>query len=114
MEHHEAACHINHESSSKAMEQEAAKVIWTRSDELHKLRYIHMLSDGDSSLFAAIVELQPYVPDVCIQKLECINQAGKQLGTALTALARKEHLRESGVGKLNKKLLSSINTTKQQ
>ena len=59
-----------------------------------------MLSDGDSSSFAAIVDLQPYYPDVCISKLECINLAGKRLGTALRAFARKEHLGGGGVGKL--------------
>ena len=64
MEHHEAASNINHEGSSKAMEQEAAKVIWNRSEELHNLRYVDMLSDGDSSSFAAIVELLPYGPYV--------------------------------------------------
>ena len=82
------------------MEQEAAKVIWSRSEELHNLRYVDILSDGDSSSFAVIVELQPYGPDVCISKLECINHAGKRLGTSLRALARKEHLGGGGVGKL--------------
>ena len=108
MEHHEAACNINHKGSSKAMEQEAAKVIWSRSEELHNLRYVDMLSDGDSSSFAAIVELQPCGPDVCISKLECINHAGKRLGTALRALARKEHLGGGGVGKLTEQKIVAL------
>ena len=66
-----------------------------------------MLSDGDSTSFAAIVDLQPYGPDVSIAKLECINHAGKRLRTALRSLAKREHLGGCGTGKLtNQKIMT--------
>ena len=108
IEQHEADCHINHRGSSKAMEQQAAKIIWSRSVERHKLRYTEMLSDGDSTSFAAIVDLQPYGPDVSIAKLECINHAGKRLGTALRSLAKREHLGGCGTGKLTDKKIMTL------
>ena len=64
-----------------------------------------MLSYGDSTSYAAIVDLHRYGPNVSIAKLECINHAGKQLGTSLRSLARKEHLGGCGAGKLTEKKL---------
>ena len=42
---HGAECRINHEGSSKSMEQEAVCVLWSLCVEKHRLRYVQMLSD---------------------------------------------------------------------
>jgi hypothetical protein len=47
-------CDSNFSGSSPAMEAEGAKVLWSRSIELHKLRYRWMVSDGDSKAHSAV------------------------------------------------------------
>ncbi|XP_070175236.1 uncharacterized protein [Littorina saxatilis] len=79
---HAPKCCRNHHASSKAMEQEAAKVLWGRSVRSHNFRYTEMLCDGYSSAFKAVVELDPY-PGVQVEKLDCINHAHKRMGSAV-------------------------------
>lgn len=99
---HTEDCCINHQLSSKAMEQEAAKVMWGRSLEKHQMRYRHMLSDGDSAAYKAVCDLAPY-GDVQVEKLECLNHAHKRMGTALRKLTKTEHLGGRGTGRLTEK-----------
>ena len=44
------------------MEQEAAKVMWGRSVEKFVFRYVDMLSDGGSTAYMAVCDLNPYNP----------------------------------------------------
>lgn len=92
-------CSKNFKSSSKAMEQEAAKRMWARSVSRHQLRYTEMLSDGDSAAFKEVVSLNPY-PGHDIVKLECINHAHKRMGTALRKLCVEKRLGGKGLGRL--------------
>ena len=94
------ACDRNFDGSSKAMEAEAARRIWNRSVEAYSFRYTHILSDGDSSTFAALTQLEPYGPDHTIAKLDCVNHAEKRMGTALRKAAKSAKLGGRGVGRL--------------
>ena len=47
-------CAKNYDGSSPSMETEAAKILWKRSVEKHKLRYRFMVCDGDSKAFHAV------------------------------------------------------------
>ena len=76
-EQHVPDCCKNYTGSSKAMETMAAKCIWLRSVEKYNLRYTKMLSDGDSTAFKALQDLQPY-GDIVLSKLECVDQLTKQ------------------------------------
>ena len=53
------ACDRKFGGSSKAMEAEAARRIWSRSVETHAFRYEYILSDGYSSMFAAVRARSP-------------------------------------------------------
>lgn len=59
-----------------------------------------MLSDGDSSAFAAVQKATPYGPQRPIIKLECINHVQKRMGTALRKKAKEAKLGGRGQGKL--------------
>ena len=61
-------CLKNWDSSSSAMEQDMIVDGFCRSEEMHSLRYISIIGDGDSS-----VEIVPYGRRV--KKLECANHA---------------------------------------
>ncbi|CAL8301345.1 unnamed protein product, partial [Gadus morhua 'NCC'] len=57
--HTDTDCAKNFSGSSKAMEQEAARRMWTRSVSRHQLCYTEMLSDGDSSAFKERIKVRP-------------------------------------------------------
>ena len=78
--------------------REAAKASWGRSVAQHGLRYRTMLSDGDSVVFAAVTELQPYGATRPVKKVECINHVHKHMGTALRKQAQECQLGGGGGG----------------
>lgn len=91
---HKEKCDINHAGSSNAMEVAAAKVIWERSKS-GKLRYVTMLSDGDSKAYDAVRDMKPYGDDddLQIKKEECLNHVAKRLTAALETLKKSlQHL----------------------
>ncbi|KAK0065702.1 hypothetical protein Bpfe_005135 [Biomphalaria pfeifferi] len=89
------------------MEQDSAVILWNRSVAKYNLRYVEMLSDGDSSAFKAVLESKPYA-DKAVTKLDCINHAHKRMGTALRKLAKESHLGGRGVGRLTEKKCDSL------
>ena len=91
-------CDANFNGSSKAMEAEAAKRIWSRSLELHRFRYTRYVSDGDASTQPALERLQPYGPDCPVHKMDCVNHADKRMGTALRKATAEHQLGGKGLG----------------
>ncbi|XP_069956744.1 uncharacterized protein [Cherax quadricarinatus] len=91
---HEHNCCINYSGTSAKMESEAAAKIWQRSLE-KKLRYKTIVSDGDSSTYKTIVDLNdgegPY-PGVNVEKEECINHYAKRLKNRLTNLVKSQYV----------------------
>ena len=88
-----------------------AEIAWERSVERNKLRYVTVVSDGDSKAYNKICDLAPYRETV-IEKEECLNHVGKSLGTALRNLvagfAKKGiTLVEKGKGKLTQAAIAS-------
>ena len=100
-------CCINHTESSKAMESKAAEVLWGRSLAKYNIRYVEMLSDGDSSAHRAVNVLMPY-GEKAVQKLDCVNHAHKRMGTALRKLSKDQHLGGRGKGRLTEKKCDSL------
>ena len=97
---HKDNCSINYHGSSNAMEVEAAKHLWAWSVQTNGLMYTGMLGDGDSKAYQAVVEVEPYGPDVEIIREECVNHAHKRMGTALLKLSREKKLGGCGRGRL--------------
>eukprot|EP00745_Piridium_sociabile_P007986 TRINITY_DN15350_c0_g1_i2.p1 TRINITY_DN15350_c0_g1~~TRINITY_DN15350_c0_g1_i2.p1 ORF type:complete len:326 (+),score=78.28 TRINITY_DN15350_c0_g1_i2:211-1188(+) len=84
------------------MEVEAARVLWRRSVQRHKLRYTLLLSDGDAKTFTELNNIKPYGEGVIIEKEECINHVSKRLGSALRNLVadcRKRGITLGGRGR---------------
>ena len=101
-ENHKSKCEKNFDGSSKAMEQEAAMRMFSRSVVKHNLIYKSILCDGDSSSHSALVQNKVYGPQIQIEKLDCINHADKRMGTALINLSKNERLGGRGDGRLTK------------
>jgi hypothetical protein len=79
---HEPISRKNFEGSTQAMEQELEVIMWERSIELHKFRYIEFLGDGDAKTYDQLCSRKIY-GDIDIAKVDCINHVSKRMGTAL-------------------------------
>lgn len=65
---HADDCTINHEGSSGKMEVDGAIEIFARSEELHGVKYLSYISDGDSKTFKGVTESKPYGENIKIKK----------------------------------------------
>lgn len=67
-ETHKRVSEANYEGSSPAMEAAAALDIWKWSEEHLHLRFMEVISDGDSKTIAMLHESEPYGKNVVITK----------------------------------------------
>lgn len=65
------------------MEVAAAEVLWKRSINIHKFRYVSVLSDGDCKTYSHLQKLAVYGPDISIAK-EGLNHIAKRLKNIVT------------------------------
>ena len=68
------------------MESSSVLQMYKRSEEIHGLRYIPFIGDGDCSSFSAVEKEMPYGPLVDIPKAECTNHVTKRMGSGLRRL----------------------------
>ncbi|XP_018497093.1 uncharacterized protein LOC108864993 [Galendromus occidentalis] len=83
---HGEKCFANFQGVSGAMEVEGAKEIFRRSVEIHGIRYVKYLGDGDSKAYRAVSPDEPYGSELKIEKLECVGLIQKRMGTRLRKL----------------------------
>ncbi|GFU20065.1 uncharacterized protein LOC100901629 [Trichonephila clavipes] len=81
---HSKNCTANHFGNSGNIEVSGTIEIFQRSETLHGLRYTKFLRNGDSRVYKAVNEMQPYV-NTGIEKLECVDHVEKRMGTRLRA-----------------------------
>lgn len=74
-------CHRNWTGSAPAMEADVVVEGFSLSEEMHSVRYLQFIADGDSSVYANIKQKVPYVESV--SKIECTNHALKNYGKNL-------------------------------
>ncbi|GFY17687.1 uncharacterized protein TNCV_1074221 [Trichonephila clavipes] len=80
---HADECDKNFDGTSGAMEMHAALIMWRRSISDGQMRFVSMLSDGDSKTFQFLSDNKIYGSDIKIEKEECLNYIAKRLGTSL-------------------------------
>lgn len=96
--HDKESCAQTHKGSTGSMEVEAIKIMFTRSEELHGVKYGNYIGDGDSKTFLAVIKLDPYSDELTVIKSECIGHVQKRMGTRLRSVRKEKHL--GGRGKL--------------
>ena len=79
---HKDNCRVNHIGSSQSMEPAAAKIIWSRSVERHKLCFTTFIGDGDSKSYQLVSGMKLY-NGATIRKEECLAYISKRLKFAL-------------------------------
>ncbi|GBM51878.1 hypothetical protein AVEN_186169-1 [Araneus ventricosus] len=81
---HKPECSENYVGSPNAMEIKAAEILWTSSVENCGIRYMNVLSDGDSKTYQQLLKLDVYGDSMNISREECLNHVAKRLGTGLS------------------------------
>ena len=80
-ETHKSSCRLNHSYSSPSMEAAAGLILWNRSVSRLNLRYVNMVSDGDSKTMKVLREAQPYGEGVTLTKYECVEHVPVKLSS---------------------------------
>ncbi|GFU37702.1 uncharacterized protein TNCV_1465821 [Trichonephila clavipes] len=76
---HADECDKHFDGTSGAMEMHAALIMWRRSISDYQIRFVSMLSDGDSKTFQFLSENKIYGSDIKFEKEECLNHIAKRL-----------------------------------
>lgn len=61
LENHANECHANHKGSSGKMEVDSVIEMFSRSEELHGLKYRYYVGDGDNKTFKGILDSEPFL-----------------------------------------------------
>ena len=88
-ETHKDCCKLNHIGSSPSMEAAAAVILWKRSESRLNLRYVNVVSDGDSKTMKTLRKKKPYGEEMKLTKYECVGHVQKRLGRAIIDLRTK-------------------------
>ena len=85
-------CQKNYDGSSPAMEKEAAKILWSRSVEKHKFRYVDMVCDGDSKAYSEVWDTYGICKDC--EKYENMDKQSPEYQKWLKSKAHAKYERE--------------------
>ena len=77
-------CDANFSGSAGAMEPQGAVLLFKRSLDFN-VRYMNLVSDGDSKTMSLLQQEMPYGPDSDhqVKKMVCVGHVQKRMGTAL-------------------------------
>lgn len=75
------------------MEAARALKIWKRSVETRKMRYVEVISDGDSKMITMLNAERPYGDGVVVEKHECVGHIQKWVGYR-SKVAKRDFLRD--------------------
>ena len=113
-EGHRDSCDVNYHGSSLSMEATGALKIWKQYVQKHNLRYMVIISDGDTKIVKHLNEHKPY-GDLEIVKHECVGHVQKRLGTQLRTLKKsgkrdreEKVVRFGGKGRLTDKVIDAL------
>ncbi|XP_067208105.1 uncharacterized protein [Linepithema humile] len=107
-EHDEEICTKTHEGSAGGMEVESMKTMFLRSNELHGVKYVSYIGDGDSKTFSALLKINPYGDEQTVVKSECVGHVQKRMGSRLRNVRKAKKL--GGKGKLTEVLIKKLST----
>ncbi|GFT24546.1 uncharacterized protein TNCV_3253511 [Trichonephila clavipes] len=111
---HADECDKNFDGTSGAMEMHASLIMWRRSISDCQMRFVSMLSDGDSKTFQFLSDNKIYVSDIKIEKEECLNHTAKRLGTSLRNKVKEWKVKKVTLGGRKQGSLKDKNITKLQ
>lgn len=107
MQSHKETCLANHEGNSGKMEIDGAIEMFKRSKDLHGVKYLSYIGDGDCKTYKDIIESQPYGENITVIKKECVGHVQKRMGPRLRNI-KKDKKGLGGRGKLTGKLIDEL------
>ncbi|KAK3915688.1 Serine/threonine-protein kinase-like protein CCR2 [Frankliniella fusca] len=107
-------CSINFTEASGNMESAGALLMFQRSIQDAKMKYVAFLSDGDAKTLSTLNKAKPYGPNFLIEKEECINHVSKRMGTALRNLVQDNKKGGTSLGGRGKGTLTEVAIKKLQ
>lgn len=122
----EHRCFINWRDSANAMEAHIIAEGFSRSMEMHGLKFNKLVGDGDSSIMKKIMQQMPYGPNLIVQKIECKNHLLRNFCNKMKALGKKTnnakgfvpvHIRkkvEANVLRMRRAVVGAVNYRKEQ
>ncbi|GFV48003.1 uncharacterized protein TNCV_4150891 [Trichonephila clavipes] len=111
---HADECDKNFDGTSGAMEMHVALIMRMRSISDCQMRFVSMLSDGDSKTFQFLSDNKIYGSDIKIEKEECLNHIAKRLGTSLRNKVKEWKVKKVTLGGRKQGSLTDKNITKLQ
>ena len=102
-------CYKNWDKSSSEMETDIILEGFSEDEQVHGVRYIHFVGDGDSSVYPTLLQNVPGW-GYAIKKLECANHACKCYRSSLEQLVLENSSYKGSGGltqKMRKRLVSS-------
>ncbi|GFS62882.1 uncharacterized protein TNCV_2276031 [Trichonephila clavipes] len=97
---HADECDKTFNGTSGAMEMHAALIMWRRSISDCQMRFVSMLSDGDSKTFQFLSDNKIYGSDIKIKREECLNHIAKKIGTSLRNKVKEWKVKKVTLGEL--------------
>lgn len=85
----EHICFKNWHESANAMEADIIAEGFSKSIEIHGLKYNKLIGDGDSSIMKKLMLKKPYGPNFIIQKIECKKHLLRNFCSKIKALGKK-------------------------
>lgn len=103
-------CFRNWKGSSTSKETDIILEGFKQSIEMHKLKYVRLVGDGDSSVYKKISVEKPYGSRVAVKKIECTNHLLRNYCSKLRDLTTKRLSSSNKLvsPQLRKLLLSNI------
>ncbi|GFT17521.1 transposable element Tcb2 transposase [Trichonephila clavipes] len=92
----------------------AALIMWRQSISDCQMRFVSMLSDGDSKTFQFLSDNKIYGSDIKIEKEECLNHIAKRLDTSLRNKVKEWKVKKVTLGGRKQGSLTDKNITKLQ
>ncbi|KAE8739824.1 hypothetical protein FOCC_FOCC014674 [Frankliniella occidentalis] len=100
---------INYTEASGNIESAGALLMFQRSIDTAKMKYVKFLSDGDAKTLSTLNKAKPYGPNFVIEKEECVNHVSKGMGTALRNLVQENKKGGNTLGGTGQGTLTDVN-----
>ncbi|KAF0748505.1 YqaJ domain-containing protein [Aphis craccivora] len=82
-------CFLNWKHGATSIEADGVAEGFTKSFEMHGVKYSKLIGDGDSSVTKRLNEILPYGPSLRVEKIECRNHMLRNYSQKMSALTKR-------------------------
>ncbi|XP_029343469.1 uncharacterized protein LOC100570366 isoform X1 [Acyrthosiphon pisum] len=82
-------CFLNWKHGATSIEADGVAEGFSKSFEMHGVKYSKLIGDGDSSVTKRLNEILPYGPSLRVEKIECRNHMLRNYSQKMSALTKR-------------------------